>query len=66
MVGSTSHLVIKYLSLLVANRLSGLECLFVTICCNVGIPFGRIMFKLYDAMSLMRELASSSTWFVKR
>ena len=49
--GCTSHLVIKSARRGVLNTLSGLEYRFVTMCCSVGIPFGRVIERSYVASS---------------
>ena len=56
-VGSTSHIVMWSSSVSVQKRLLGLEYFFVTMCCNVGIPFGSAMAISYVAISSIRHCA---------
>ena len=65
-VGSTSHSVISSKSLREVKKLSGLEYFFVTICCRVGIPFGKAICRLWLAMSSMRFSAWPIACGVKR
>ena len=64
--GSTSQLLIKLVSLLVMNMLSGLEYFLVTMCLRVGMPFAKIMLSLYMVISLMRFVAQARACCVKR
>ena len=56
--GSTSHLVMRLAILPVQKRLSGLEYLFVTMCCRVGIPFGSGILRLKVASCLIKPSAA--------
>ena len=64
--GSMSQLLIKLVSPLVTNMLSGLEYFLVTMCLRVGMPFARIILSLYVVIKLMRFVAQARACCVKR
>ena len=64
--GLILHVTMRSFRSSVQKMLSGLEYLYVTICCNVGMPFGRGMIRLYVAINSMRLSADLVACMVKR